>query len=770
MEKILQKLREFDALRDSSGADYTDRVKMETVPAIAPKYASNDVFEGLPTPVTEALLSMGVTRLYDHQARAIEEILKGNDVVIVSPTASGKTLCFNIPIVVEAAKNRNSHALMVYPMKAIANDQRHQLDNLCRNIHATKIESYLYDGDTPDDIRATLRKSPPHVLLTNPEMLHQSFLAHWEQWTGFLANLRFLVIDEIHEYRGYFGTNFALLVRRFLRKLDELGAKCQLILASATCANPDEHAFRLTGRKPVLVRAEDIMRPPRTYVFINPKLPRHQYYRIYLLRIALASLACLSEGMSVVVFGPTRKFAEEAARAATTEAKKRRLDPSKIVPYRAGYKPEERRRIEEGLRNGTYQVVFSTSALEIGIDIGRLDACILAGFPDSVLSAWQRIGRAGRSWAKNSLVLFYALDNPTDQFYAENLDAFLNKPLDQITVGLENEQLVNKHIPCLLYERKLPIEGKDKVILGDYFYEKACKAQDGFTPVRGHSPHQQTPIRNLYSKSYRLIYKGGEIGTISGEQVQREAYIGAIYNHLGRPYRVESHGTEEISLIDADPNMRTEPITWSVVTESSVRAAHRYGKEVSWSYGDLTIYDNFGGYRVIDEKTGAVIADNRLDSPTATRRMVQGCWVTVETPEWEGLRNISSRLAVVRFLLHSGTPLTIPCDRFDIASLNKRELPPAAYVYETVPGGIGIVEKLFNIWPEVLKQGILIAENCSQHCKMGCPFCMYLDRFARSEDRSSKTEGIELASSLLQAYRDGAIEVFDPSTGTWRPE
>jgi DEAD/DEAH box helicase domain-containing protein len=488
------------------------------------------------------------------------------------------------------------------------------------------------------------------------------------------------------------------------------------------------------------------------------------------LRIVLASLACLSEGLTVVVFGPTRMFAEEAARKARREAEKHGLDPAKIVPYRAGYQPEERRDIEEGLRNGKYQIVFSTNALEIGIDIGRLDVCILAGFPNSVLSAWQRIGRAGRTWDKHALVLFYALDNPVDQFYAENLDAFLNKPLDQITIGLENDQLINRHVPCLLYERKNPIEEKDKVILGECFYEKASKAQNGFQPVRGYSPHQQTPIRNVYSKSYRLIYKGHDIGTISGEQVQRETYIGAIYNHFGRPYRVESHGTDEISLVDADPNIRTEPITWPVVTESSVRAAHRYRKAVSWIYGDLTIYDNFGGYRVIDDKTGEVIGENKLDSPTATRRMVQGCWVTVETPEWKGLGNISSRLAVVRFLLHSGTPLTIPCDRFDIASLNRSEPPPVAYVYETVPGGIGIVEKLFDIWPEALKQGILIAENCSRHCKMGCPFCMHLDRFARSEDRSSKTEGIELASSLLQAYRDGPIEVFDPSTGTWRPE
>ena len=313
MDQLFDELRRFNALHDSPDGQYHDKVHIETVSGKEPSYATASAMEKLQESVSVALQAMNIPQLYEHQVDAIERIRSGEDVVIASPTASGKTLCYNIPIVLELQKHLSARSLMVYSMKALANDQRLQLDSLCQAIGKPQPESWLYDGDTPQDQRRLIRNNPPQILLTNPEMLHLSFLAHWEKWENYLRDLRFLVIDEIHEYRGYFGTNVAILFRRFLRKLNELGSKCQLVLASATCANPEEHAHRLTGRKPKLVLCNKGMRPTRTFVFINPDLPSFDYYRIYLVRIASAALACLSKDLSVIVFCPTRRFAEDVS-------------------------------------------------------------------------------------------------------------------------------------------------------------------------------------------------------------------------------------------------------------------------------------------------------------------------------------------------------------------------------------------------------------------------------------------------------------------------
>ena len=598
-------------------------------------------------------------------------------------------------------------------------------------------------------------------------MLHQSFLANWDKWEQFLKDVQFFVIDEIHEYRGYFGTNMSLLVRRFLRKLYELGNHCQLILASATCANPQEHAFRLTGRRLNLIQNESVIHPNQNFAFINPNLPPHRYYRLYIHRIVRAGLACLKRNLSVVVFVPTRRFAEEAASKARREAESFGLDGNRIAPYRAGYKSDERRHIEDGLRSGEYQLVFSTNALELGIDIGRLDVCILAGFPDSVMSAWQRIGRAGRKWDKQAYILFYALDNPIDQFFVSNLNAFLEKPLDEITVGLENEELIKKHVPCLLYERTKPITKEDKTILGDYFWEKAYEAQKDFQPVRKYKPHFRVAIRNTSAANYKLMYNGESIGTISGEQAGREAYIGAIYKHFGKSYKVKSRGADEITLEKTSPRERTESLTYTTITGSNILKAIRYRKTIEWFYGVLTIYDNFRGYKLIDEETGEILQEQLQDNVTATKRSVQGCWLTIQESSLNNLNHIEERLAFVRYLLRTGTTFIIPCDRFDLGSYYSNN-PPTAYIYETVPGGIGIVEKLFQIWPKALERGIKMAEECSRKCVRGCPYCLHIERYDKRIPIFKKIYGIELAKKLLCMTEDKSYEVFDVELGSWR--
>jgi DEAD/DEAH box helicase domain-containing protein len=568
MDELLASLRKFDALRDVPSDGRADTVLTRVLPKSPPDLAPTNYLDRFPPCIRKVLATQGIVELYSHQAEAIDRIRAGEDVVLEAPTASGKTLCFNIPLALALLDDPQSHALMVHPMKALSNDQRRQFEALAGPLTEAagrRLESWIFDGDLQRDHRKLLNADPPAVLFTNPEMLHQSFLGWQEQWLKFLSRLKLVILDEIHEYRGYFGTNVALLLRRFLARLGQLGVRPQLVVATATCGNAEEHAYRLTGRRCTLVRAKTAMRPERHFAFINPDIPDFHFHEIYRLRIARAALACVAQGLSTLIFCPSRKFAEEAAIRAKRDAGEHGIDPDTIAPYRSGYGADLRREIEDGLRTGRYKAVFSTNALEIGVDIGRLDVCILAGFPDSVLSAWQRIGRVGRSWDKKAYVLFYAFNNPFDRFFASNIDAFLDKPLDEILIGVDNEELMARHIPYLVHECGAEFSPQLAEHLGSPLVDFARKKMDGKKPVKGHGPnYQRLSIRGGSGTTYRLVYKGKDVGDISNAHLFREAYVGAIDNHFGKPYRVMAHAAGEVQLEDAEPHLRTEGIFWTV--------------------------------------------------------------------------------------------------------------------------------------------------------------------------------------------------------------
>ena len=486
MSDLLKALRKFDALRDGqAGGDLVNRRVVDSNP---PAYAEDRVIEGLGERLRAALDNRGIERLYVHQSEAIAQALKGANVVLQAPTASGKTLAFQIPML-ESLRESGAHALMLYPTKALALDQRDQLTRLTSAMPGRDIDSWWYDGDTDREHRTLLRKNPPPILITNPDMLHNSFLGHNEQWSMFYAGLKWVIVDEIHEYRGYFGSNVAMILRRLSYHLASLGIQPQFFLCSATCANAREHAENLTGLEFVEVNASGGMRPQREFVFVNPDIPDYQYWDILQVRTVMAGLACVAQGKSVLAFCPTRKFAEECYPVAMRELEKRNdagnplVDPAAVKVFRAGLAIEERHAVQEGLKRGEVRLVFTTNALEMGIDIGGLDGVILAGFPDSMMSAWQRIGRAGRDWKAEAFVLYFARNNPLDRFYAANLDTCLEKPLDDLVVNAENDDLVEKHLASLLFET--PDLTDDATILGPAMESAARKKiEEGAKPVK----------------------------------------------------------------------------------------------------------------------------------------------------------------------------------------------------------------------------------------------------------------------------------------------
>ena len=755
MERLLDDLRTFDALRDVSG---NDEVAAATIKAIAPTYADGHVFDRLSQKLVFALRKRGINHLYQHQAEAILKALDGKNIVLQAPTASGKSLAFQVPMLETLIRDANSRALMLYPTKALALDQRDQLKVLSDQVQGCEIESWWYDGDTDREHRKLLRESPPQILITNPDMLHNSFLGHADKWQKFFRNLQWIIVDEIHEYRGYFGSNVSMILRRFSYHLSRQGIRPKFFLCSATCANAKEHAHNLSGLPFEEVNASNSIRPQRQFYFIKPDIPDYKYWEILQLRTAKAGLACLANGKSVLVFCPTRKFAEACHPIAIREIEEYRrngavhIRSEMVKVFRSGLSTDERHDIQASLKNGSVRLVFTTNALELGIDIGGLDGIILAGFPDSMMSAWQRIGRAGRNWESEAFVIYYARNNPLDQFYASNLNTFLEKPLDDLVVNPGNEDLIEKHVPSLLFET--PDMGGAYGILGEVLHGAAIKKlASGAKPVRSGNwrPHPRLDIRGGGGGNFDLKDGSRTIGTLSGQQQFREAYERAIYMHGGRKYRVEgvsfTGSGGEITLSSVEQYLTTNPSTFTTVSEQDIYDGRRWTSrdvDVQVYHGKVQITEALNSVEEIDDRTSEVRDRWAPRHNSAKFSNAHAYWICQETQTNEA----DVGILALQYLLRIGAVFSIPLDAHDIfphAVVRDRK----AYIVETYPGGIGVARKALERWRNILEIGISIAESC--RCEKGCPNCIVPPR---SREKLDKGAGIVLARSLLAVTED----------------
>ena len=776
MSNLLSALREFDALRDGdAGGDLVERRVLES---IAPSYTEASAIESLGDELETALEKMGIKRLYQHQAVGIEQAMQGRNVVLQAPTASGKTLTFQLPML-KSLQEPGKHALMIYPTKALGLDQRDQLLRLTREILGSGVESWWYDGDTEKEIRPILRKNPPQVLITNPDMLHNSFLGHSEQWKKFYEGLKYVVIDEIHEYRGYFGSNVAMILRRFSYHLASIGVRPQFFLCSATCANAKEHAENLTGLEFVEVNANGELRPRREFLFVMPNIPDHNYWDILQLRTVMAGLACVAEGKSVLAFCPTRKFAETCIQIARRELDRRAdagqplVEPDAVKVFRSGLSVEERHKIQAGLKSGDVQLAFTTNALEMGIDIGGLDGVILAGFPDSLMSAWQRIGRAGRNWQADAFVLYFARNNPLDRFYATNIDKCLNKPLDDLVVNPENEDIVTKHAASLLYET--PNLNDGIAILGPKMKGKLRETIDkGMLPVKSGRwrPHFGLNIRGGGAGMFALKVGNQEIGTISGQHQFREAPQGAIYMHGGQSYRVRevtytSSSGGEITLESVEPGLRTNIVTFASLSIDDIFAGWQWitneGTEVKAFYGRVLITESLTSVQNLNDRTGEVLDEWTPQNNSAQFKDAHAFWVQrQQLPQNLSPVVYASAPAINAFqqLLRIGALFSVPLDAHDIFP-HAVVSDQTVYIVESYPGGIGIAKKLLEKWRQILPIGMKISLDCE--CDHGCPNCIVPPRFT---DDIDKNGAIEFAQTILDTTCNRADRRFSRS-GLW---
>ena len=763
---ILEVLRDHDALRDGdSGGDVVSSKSLDRIP---PTYADGAVISQLDRAVADGLRGAGITELYQHQADAIAKARQGHNVVLQAPTASGKSLAFQIAMLETLLSDNTAHALMIYPNKALALDQRAQLNQLVRHMHGRRIESWWYDGDTDRETRNLLRQSPPPILITNPEMINLSFLGHFDQWHPFLSKLKWLIVDEMHEYRGYFGSNAALLFRRLVHHLRSLSAHPRLFFSSATCANAKEHAENLTGLTFTEVNASHGFRPRRDYHFIQPDIPNHRYWEILKLRTVNAGLGCVTMGHSVLAFCPTRKFAEDCLRVARRQIENEefQIDPDVVKVFRAGLSAEMRREVQDGLRDGSVKLVFSTNALELGVDIGGLDGVILAGFPDSMMSAWQRIGRAGRRWDSLAFVIYYARNNPLDRFYASNLDTFLGKPFDDLVVNPNNDDLVTKHVPALLYETPALDEGAQE-ILGPGLYQAARqKLQSGAVPVqRGrYIPHPRINLRGGGGGAFVLKVGAEEVGSLSAEQQFREAFLNAVYMHGGSTYRVaevtQTGSGGEVQLVRVDDYLRTDPVLFRTLQQQDIYDGTRWearGVSISAYYGKVLSTEVLSAVNEVDERTGNTVHSWSPQANEARFDNAHAFWLAVPdttSGETEGVREL-------QYIVRIGALFTIPADAHDFfpyAAVRER----TAYMVESYPGGIGIARKALERWRRMVEVGMRVAEECT--CKTGCPNCIVPPRSSEELDKSS---GIALATLLLETT--ASPPTFRFAGGLWEP-
>lgn len=720
---------------------YRDRIAhVETIPA---RKASYKKVDNLNPKIVDYLKSKNA-KLYKHQSETYEAIQNDENVIITTPTASGKTLAFNLPIMETMIEDEDATALYIYPAKALSNDQLHVLENLEKSLDI-KINPNTYDGDTPKSKRYDIRQKS-RIILTNPYQLHLILSWH-HQWKRFYSNLKFIVIDESHYYKGIFGSNVAYLIRRLKRIANFYGANPQFILSSATLANPLELANRLTGEKFRLVDNDTSPSGEKDFILYNPfrnyRRKKHNSEEAPSVHIETENIFVylMLKDIQTLCFTVSRKITELIAMWAKKDMDniKKKLT-HRITAYRAGYQADERREIEDGLKSRKYLGVTCTNALELGINIGSLDAVIISGYPGTMISTWQQSGRAGRSNQK-SLAILVAFENQLDQYFMNNPDFFFDKPHENVIIDLSNHILQEAHLLCATKELTLK---KDEAM--DYFgvdkevLDKLVSKKDLYQNPRGDYiyPYDDNPamshsLDQLSNDEFRVMNNGKLLEVMERSQVYREAHEGAILINKGETYQVDS-----VNLASHFVNVSKNTVDYHTMVLNKVHiniekklSKTKYGN-LKIHFGELTVEEDY--YRYKKMHFSKVIGQFNLDLPPLKFR-TKGLWFTVPREVKNNLEDLyKGEEEVFEGGLHGAEhaliglfPLHVMCDRFDIGGLstNYHEDTQEAtiFIYDAYEGGIGITQKAVDVFVDLLKSTRDLLKNCS--CHDGCPSCIY---------------------------------------------
>jgi DEAD/DEAH box helicase domain-containing protein len=747
-----------------------------------------------------ALAARGITQLYSHQAEAIDHALKGQNVVVITPTASGKTLCYNAPILDAVLRDRSSRALYLFPTKALAQDQLAELQGLCEAIASDsgeQIGAFTYDGDTPQDARRTIR-GRAHLVLSNPDMLHSGILPHHPRWAKLFENLRYVVIDELHAYRGVFGSHLCNVLRRLQRICRHYGSSPSFVCSSATIANPRELAERLTEQPFEVVDKSGAPRGEKFFLFVNPPVVNHQLgiRRSYLSETRRIAAEFLQRDLQLIVFAQSRLATEILTTYLKDDFDRAPGRGERVRGYRGGYLPNRRREIERGLREGAVRAVVSTSALELGVDIGALDVSVMAGYPGTIAATWQRAGRAGRRAGRSAAVLV-ATSAPLDQFIIRHPSYFFDASPEHALIDPDNLHILVNHIKCAAFELPFTAESFGRHDLCDVLtvleeqglvHRSTTHADEQNSPsdmwhwTSESYPADAVSLRSVSSDNFVVVDTTteprviGETGFTSGPSTLHPK---AIYLVEGKLYQVERLDFEgrKAFVREIDCDYYTDAITYTRVTilDTFAAAWDSTGVPVA-SHGEVHVVSRVVGFKKIKFYTNENVGSGELDLPEQQMHTT-AYWLTIP-PTVMGVLPYTAddrRDGVVglAFAMRQVAQLLLMCDNHDIGisidgddeiaplvsrsaadaqELRRQSASPRVFIYDNYPGGIGFSEPLYRMHSALITATRRLIADCE--CESGCPGCVGPIGNAGSLAKAAALKILELLVEDLQRQED----------------
>lgn len=735
-----------DELRRLAGSRV---VHVERVPPRPARFA--DPAEPLPAPLVRALEASGIRRLYVHQARALDCVRAGRSVVVTTRTASGKTLCYNLPVLEALLAEPRARALYVFPTKALAQDQLDALQSM-----GLPVRCGVYDGDTPLSERARIREEA-QVVLTNPDMLHVGILPQHGRWVRLFRGLRFVILDDLHVYRGVFGSHVAGVLRRLQRVCRAYGTQPQFVCTSATLANPGEFAQRLLGQPVEVVDDDGAPQGARWFVLWNPP-PRRGGGRRSPYRDASWLLRWLaSRGVRTIVFTKARKVTELVYRYTATASPDL---ARRVRAYRAGYLPEERREIERALFSGELVGVVSTSALELGIDVGGLDAAVLVGYPGTVASTWQRAGRAGRSGG-DSLAVLVALEDALDQYLMRHPAYLFERPVEAAALDPGNPYVLTSQLRCAAAE--LPLREEDFRLFGEAarVAVQVLSEAGELVPDRGRwawrgvrYPASQVGIRAASEAQYTIVDEDrGPVGTVDEARAFEQVHPGAVYLHQGETYVVRELDVEArvARVRRRDVDYYTEARTVTDLEVRGVRARRPLGRVEAY-LAEVEVTTQVVGYARKHLAGDHVLGVEPLALPAQTLLTVAVGYDL--PPDVVAMVHEEALPGAIHAAEHAAIgllPLFTMCDRWDLGGVSYPLHPqtgrPSVFVYDGYPGGVGIVERGFQVLEEWLHATWEAVASCP--CEGGCPSCVQSPKCGNGNQPLDKEGAVRLLAALL---------------------
>jgi DEAD/DEAH box helicase domain-containing protein len=721
---------------------------------LPPREADYDLDPALPPEIRALLPFLGVDRLFSHQVEALKKIRQGAHVLVATPTASGKSLIYNLSVLEALLKNPGSRALYLFPLKALEQDQLKSLSPLLNHFGKRKLSARIYDGDTSPFRRKQIRARVPEILVTNPDMLHTAVLAYHRIWEKLFENLRFVVLDEVHTYRGIFGSHMNQIIRRLKRLCALYGSKPQFILLSATVNNPKAFGESLIEEPVEVIDTSGSPRSGRHLLFMNPlSIPNFSAARLF--------AHSIRNGFRTIAFTQARKITE------LIHVWVSRMSPDlrgKISSYRAGFMPGERREIESKLTAGELLGVVSTSALELGIDIGSLDICILVGYPGTMINAWQRGGRVGRS-GRDSLIILLAKPDALDQYFIKHPDQFFERPFESALLDPHNPFVVEAHLPCAAAEKPLALEDArwwSKDLSGHLesletkgLLTRSVDGDPAWFSVRT-NPHQGVNIRGV-GESFTIFEEdtGQAVGTVDGFRAFKECHPGAVYLHRARQHLIRVLDLEKHDIIARPTGLHyfTRALSEKETEILEVLESKPAGQFIVRE-GRVKVTEKVTGYEKRALPGQELLGVFPLELPAQTFESL-GFWVEIENPiqhfvEAKGLHFMGGIHAIEHAAIGI-FPLFALCDRNDIGGICYTHHPQvgksAIFIYDGYPGGVGLAQHGFQVVQELLEQTLDLLKSCG--CEDGCPSCIHSPKCGSGNKPLDKKAAVMILEFLL---------------------